>query len=253
MTILPAIDLKDGRCVRLHQGDMTTAVVYGEDPVAMARHWEAQGARYLHVVDLDGAVAGCPVNAALIGAICAAVAVPVEVGGGIRTGDAARALIDGGAARIILGTAAYGDPDFLSGLCGAFPGRIAVGIDARDGEVAGRGWTEQSGVRATTLAAQVAATGVACVIYTDIARDGTETGPNLETTRAMAQVLAPAGVPLIASGGVGAIEDVERVLALEPDGVTGLIVGRALYTGAVSLPAALAVAARRSSRGRGDA
>jgi phosphoribosylformimino-5-aminoimidazole carboxamide ribotide isomerase len=240
MVILPAIDLKDGRCVRLHQGDMATAVVYGGDPAGMARRWADEGAGYLHVVDLDGAFAGYPVNAVAIRAICTAVSIPVEVGGGVRDAATVSALLDGGVARVILGTAAYSDPGFVADLCAQFPGRIAVGIDARDGEVAGKGWVERSGVRAVDLAETVARAGVACVIYTDIARDGTETGPNIEATRAIAQVLAPHGVSVIASGGVGALADVARVATLGPDGVAGLIIGRALYTGAVTLPEAMA-------------
>jgi phosphoribosylformimino-5-aminoimidazole carboxamide ribotide isomerase len=249
MVILPAIDLQDGRCVRLRQGDMATAVVYGEDPAAMARHWAEAGAEYLHVVDLDGALAGRPVNAAVIRAICAAVSIPVEVGGGIRDAATASALLDGGAARVILGTAAYEDPTFVPMLCAQFPGRIAVGIDARHGEAAGKGWTERSGVSAVALAETVARAGIACVVYTDISRDGMQTGPNIDGTRAMARVLAPHGVPVIASGGVGCVADVERVASLGPDGVEGLIVGRALYTGAVALPEAMA-AARRAYRRR---
>lgn len=240
MVILPAIDLKDGRCVRLHQGEMATAIVYGDDPAGMARRWADEGAGYLHVVDLDGAFAGHPVNAAAIRAICAAVSIPVEVGGGVRDAATVTALLEGGVARVILGTAAYSDPGFVSDLCARFPGRIAVGIDARDGEVAGKGWVERSGIRAVDLADTVARAGVACVIYTDIARDGTETGPNIEATRAMAQVLAPHGVGVIASGGVGTLAHVERVATLGPDGVTGLIIGRALYTGAVALTEAMA-------------
>ncbi len=242
MVVLPAVDVKDGRCVRLVRGEMSTAVVYGDDPVAMAGRWADEGAEYLHVVDLDGAVAGRPVNAAVVGRICHAVRIPVQVGGGIRDAEGARTALESGAARVILGTAAYRDPSLLAALCGEFSGRIAVGIDARGEEVAGEGWTEAAAIGARALAVQVAAAGVACVIYTDIARDGTEIGPNVAGIRAMARLLAAHGVPLIASGGVGSLADVERVAALAPDGVAGLIIGRALYTGAVGLGAALAVA-----------
>lgn len=254
MTILPAIDLKDGRCVRLCQGDMATAVVYGDDPVAMARRWVSEGAEYLHVVDLDGAFAGYPVNAAAVHAICRAVPIPVEVGGGVRDAATARTVLDAGAARVILGTVAYSTPVLVEALSRELPGRIAVGIDARGDEAAGQGWNEPSGVHAVTLAEQAACAGVACVIYTDITRDGTEVGPNIEATRAMARVLARRGVPLIASGGVGSIADVRRVAALGPEGVAGLIIGRALYTGSISLPEALAIASgEKPAARRGDA
>jgi phosphoribosylformimino-5-aminoimidazole carboxamide ribotide isomerase len=254
MTILPAIDLKDGRCVRLCRGDMATAVVYGDDPVTMARRWMSEGAEYLHVVDLDGAFAGHPVNAAAVHAICRAVPVPVQVGGGVRDAATARAVLDAGAARVILGTVAYSTPALVEALSLELPGRIAVGIDARGEEAAGQGWREQSGVDAVTLAEQAACARVACVIYTDIARDGTEVGPNIEATRAMARVLAARGVPLIASGGVGSLADVRRVAALGPEGVAGLIIGRALYTGSVSLREALAVASGEKPAARkGDA
>jgi phosphoribosylformimino-5-aminoimidazole carboxamide ribotide isomerase len=244
MLVLPAVDVKEGRCVRLVRGEMSTAVVYGEDPVAMAGRWADEGAEYLHVVDLDGAVSGRPANAAVIERICRAVDVPVQVGGGIRDAHGARAALAAGAARVILGTAAYRDPPLLASLCREFPGRIAVGIDARGERVAGEGWTEVTAIGSRALAQQVAGAGVACVIYTDITRDGTAAGPNLEGIRTMARALAPHGVPLIASGGVGSVADVEGVAALEPDGVTGLVIGRALYTGAVTLRAALEAARR---------
>lgn len=253
MMILPAIDLKEGRCVRLLRGDMDTAVVYGDDPAAMARRWASEGAEYLHVVDLDGALAGRPINTAAVAAVCDAVGIPVQVGGGVRDAATAQALLDAGADRVIMGTAAYRDPGLVSTLCKRFPGRVAVGIDTRDEDVAGEGWTEQSGVSAVALAEQAARAGVAWVIFTDISRDGTQTGPNLSGVRSMARALAPHGIPLIASGGVGGLADVERVTALEADGVRGLIIGRALYTGAVSLCDALRIA-RRGARlpGGGD-
>ena len=246
MDILPAIDLKEGRCVRLLRGEMATAVVYGDDPVAMARRWTAEGATWLHVVDLDGALAGKSRNTDSIAEICAAVSTPVQVGGGVRDAGTARALLDGGAARVVLGTAAYRDPELVTALCCECPGRVAVGIDARGDEAAGEGWTERSGKSAIALAEQAARAQVACVIYTDIARDGTELGPNVEGIRTMARALARHGVPLIASGGVGTLAHVEQVAALAGDGVDGLIIGRALYTGAVALREAMAVAAGAS-------
>lgn len=252
MHILPAIDLKEGRCVRLLRGEMATAVVYGDDPAAMARRWAAEGASWLHVVDLDGALSGRSRNTATIAAICAAVSIPVQVGGGVRDAETARALLAGGARRVVLGTAAYRDPDLVAVLCREFPGRIAVGIDARGDEAAGEGWTERSGKSAVALAEQAARARVACVIYTDIGRDGTELGPNIDGIRAMTRALAPHGVPLIASGGVGSLEHVAQVAALGSEGVAGLIIGRALYTGAVALSDAMAAAAGAGCAGRGS-
>jgi phosphoribosylformimino-5-aminoimidazole carboxamide ribotide isomerase len=234
--VYPAIDLRGGRCVRLVQGDYARETVYGDDPIAVARRWAAAGARWLHVVDLDGARAGAPMQAAIVGKICAAVGIPVQVGGGLRDEAAVRTVLDAGAARAIVGTIAVREPDRCAALCRAFPGRIVVGIDARDGLVRVTGWLEGSEVDAVTLARRVAAQGAAAVVYTDIARDGTGRGPDLEGTRAVARA---AGVPVIASGGVGALADVRAVATLAADGVAGVIIGRALYTGAVALADAL--------------
>jgi len=239
MIVYPAIDLRGGRCVRLTQGAFDRETVYGDDPVAMARRWAAAGARWLHVVDLDGARAGRPVQRDLVAAICAAVSIPVQVGGGLRDAVAVAAVLDAGAARAVVGTVAAREPDRCREICRAHPGRVAVGIDARDGVVRVAGWTEGEALDATTLAARAGAMGAATVIYTDIARDGMQTGPDLEGTRAVARA---AGVPVIASGGVGAVADVRAVATLAADGVGGVIVGRALYTGAVDLAEALAVA-----------
>lgn len=239
MTVYPAIDLRGGRCVRLVEGDFARETVYDDDPVAVARRWEAAGARWLHVVDLDGARAGAPVQAALVARLCGAIRIPVEVGGGLRDEAAVRTVLDAGAARAIVGTVAVRDPELCTRLCATFPGRVAVGIDARDGLVRVAGWEEGSPVRAPDLARAVAARGAATVVYTDIARDGTEQGPNLEATRAVARA---AGIAVIASGGVGALAHVEAVAALAGDGVAGVIIGRALYTGAVRLADALRVA-----------
>jgi phosphoribosylformimino-5-aminoimidazole carboxamide ribotide isomerase len=238
MIVYPAIDLLAGRCVRLTQGDFARDTVYGEDPVTMARRWEALGARWLHVVDLDGARAGQPRQAPLVAAICAAVRIPVQVGGGLRTAAAVERVLETGAARAVVGTVAVRDPALCAALCREFPGRIAVGIDARDGLVRVAGWLEGEAVEAATLARAAAQRGAACIVSTDIGRDGMQDGPDLAGTRAVARA---AGIPVIASGGVGAIDQVRAVAALEPDGVAGVIVGRALYTGAVSLADALAV------------
>jgi phosphoribosylformimino-5-aminoimidazole carboxamide ribotide isomerase len=238
MIVYPAIDLRGGRCVRLTQGDFGRETVYGDDPVTVARRWEALGARWLHVVDLDGARAGQPVQASLVAAICAAVRIPVQVGGGLRDAAAVERVLEAGAARVVLGTIAVRDPGLCAAVCRTFPGRVAVGIDARDGLVRVAGWLAGEAVDAPTLAQAAAERGAACLVYTDIGRDGTEQGPDLEGTRAVARA---AGIPVIASGGVGALEHLRAVAALGGDGVTGVIVGRALYSGALALGDALAV------------
>jgi phosphoribosylformimino-5-aminoimidazole carboxamide ribotide isomerase len=239
MTVYPAIDLRGGRCVRLLRGAFERETVYGDDPVAVARGFVAAGARWLHVVDLDGARAGRPVQAALVAAICAAVDVPVQVGGGLRDAAAVDAVLAAGASRVVLGTVAVEDPELARTLCGAHPGRVALGLDARDGRLRVAGWTEGSELTPALLAARAAALGAAAVIYTDVGRDGTEEGPDLDGTRVVARA---AGVPVIASGGVGSVDHVRAVTRLAADGVAGIIVGRALYTGAVRLEDALAAA-----------
>jgi phosphoribosylformimino-5-aminoimidazole carboxamide ribotide isomerase len=239
VTVYPAIDLRGGRCVRLVEGDFARETVYGDDPVAMARRWQAAGARWLHVVDLDGARAGAPVQAAIVARICAAVSIPVQTGGGLRDEAAVRTVLDAGVARAIVGTVAVRDPVLCARLCGTFPGRVAVGIDARDGIARVAGWAEGSQARAADLARTVAAAGAATIVDTDIGRDGTERGPNVEETVAVARA---AGIPVIASGGVGNVAHVRAVAARAADGIEGVIVGRALYTGAVTLEDALAAA-----------
>jgi phosphoribosylformimino-5-aminoimidazole carboxamide ribotide isomerase len=240
MTVYPAIDLRGGRCVRLFEGDFARETVYGDDPIAVARRFEAAGARWLHVVDLDGARAGVPAQAELVARICRAIRIPVQVGGGLRDRVAVQTVLAAGAARAIVGTVAVRDPDLCERLCRAFPGRVVVGIDARDGVARVAAWEEGSTATATDLARAVAGRGAAAIVYTDIGRDGTERGPNVEETAAVARA---AGIPVIASGGVGALADVQAVAARAADGIEGVIIGRALYTGAVSLQEALAVAA----------
>ena len=240
MIVYPAIDLRGGRCVRLWQGAFDRETVYGDDPVAVARGFAAAGARWLHVVDLDGARAGRPLQTALVGAICAAVDVPVQVGGGLRDAAAVEAVLAAGARRAVLGTVAVHDPELARALCRAHPGRIALGLDARGGMLRVAGWTEGSGIAAATLAARALELGAAAVVYTDVGRDGTQEGPDLDGTRAVART---AGVPVIASGGVGTLAHVRAVAALAADGVDGIIVGRALYAGSFTLGEALAVAA----------
>jgi phosphoribosylformimino-5-aminoimidazole carboxamide ribotide isomerase len=236
MDVIPAIDLLEGRCVRLYQGDYAQSQVFDDNPVAVARQWAEQGATWLHLVDLDGARAGQPMNQQAIEAIVRAVDVPVQVGGGLRDRSAVANLLALGVRRVILGTVAVEQPELVEHLCQEFPGQIVVGIDARNGKVATRGWLETSDVEAVTLAQQMAAAGVAAIIYTDIHRDGTLQGPNKAALRELASAIS---VPVIASGGISSTSDLLSLLSLEPLGVTGAIVGRALYTGAVSLKEAI--------------
>jgi phosphoribosylformimino-5-aminoimidazole carboxamide ribotide isomerase len=227
--------------VRLTQGDFARETVYGDDPVGVARRWEALGARWVHVVDLDGARAGRPVQAPLVAAICAAVRIPVQVGGGMRDAAAVETALEAGAARVVLGTVAVREPARGAALCHAFPGRVAIGIDARDGVVQVAGWLEGGRVEAPALARTAAGWGAAAIVYTDIGRDGTEQGPDLGGTRAVALA---AGIPVVASGGVGSLEHVRGVATLADTGVAGVIIGRALYSGALDLRDALREAAR---------
>jgi len=243
MQIIPAIDLLDGQCVRLHQGDYDQVTRFSDDPVAQALAWQHQGAERLHLVDLDGARTGEPVNDRVVRAITSALAIPVQLGGGVRSVDRAEALLAYGLDRVILGTVALEQPDLVRQLATRHPGRIVVGIDARDGLVATRGWLESSAVAATSLAASFEGSGVAALITTDIATDGNLAGPNLGFLRAMAQA---SSIPVIASGGVGDLADLLSLLSLAPLGVEGVIVGRALYDGRVDLAEALqAIGPRR--------
>lgn len=236
MEILPAIDLLDGRCVRLYQGDYQQSQIYHENPVEVARQWAEQGATRLHLVDLDGAKVGKPVNLAAIEAIVRAISIPVQVGGGLRDRARVAQLLKLGVERVILGTVAVEQPELVASLCQEFPQQIVVGIDARNGRVATRGWLETSTVEATDLAQQMEKLGAAAIIYTDIHRDGTLIGPNLEALRELASHL---DIPVIASGGVSALRDLLSLSSLESLGVTGVIVGKALYTGDVNLEEAI--------------
>lgn len=237
MDVIPAIDILGGQCVRLYQGDYAQAQTFGEDPVAMAQHWERQGAGRLHVVDLDGAKQGHPVNLDVIQAIAQTLSIPVQVGGGLRSVEHVAQLLDRGVQRCILGTVAVEQPDLVKQLCDRFPGRIVLGIDARDGWVATRGWLETSQIRALDLAQTLSPLGLAAIIYTDIHRDGTLQGPNLDALRELAE---PLSIPVIASGGVSSLTDLLTLLRLEPLGVSGAIVGRAIYTGHLVLKEAIA-------------
>ncbi|WNZ23736.1 1-(5-phosphoribosyl)-5-[(5-phosphoribosylamino)methylideneamino]imidazole-4-carboxamide isomerase [Leptolyngbya sp. NK1-12] len=236
MEVIPAIDLLEGRCVRLYQGDYAQSEVFDDNPVAVARQWVDQGATCLHLVDLDGAKAGQPMNQMAIEAIVRAVDVPVQVGGGLRDRQSVAELLKLGVQRVILGTVAVEQPDLVAQLSQEFPSQIVVGIDARNGKVATRGWLETSEVEAVQLAQQMAELGVAAIIYTDIHRDGTLQGPNREALRELASAIT---IPVIASGGVSSVTDLLNLLTLEPIGVTGAIVGRALYTGNIELKEAI--------------
>jgi phosphoribosylformimino-5-aminoimidazole carboxamide ribotide isomerase len=237
MDVIPAIDLLDGHCVRLHQGDYDQVTRFSDDPVQQALEWQRQGARRLHLVDLDGARSGEPSNDTVIRGITTALSIPVQLGGGVRSAERAADLLSFGLDRVILGTVAVEQPALVRQLAARYPGRIVVGIDARNGRVATRGWLEESTVLATELAAGFADSGIAAIISTDIATDGTLAGPNLEALRQMA-LASP--VPVVASGGVGDLSDLLSLLSLAPLGVEGVIVGRALYDGSVDLAEALA-------------
>lgn len=239
MIIFPAIDIRGGKCVRLTEGRFDAETVFADNPVDMALRWAAEGGEYLHVVDLDGALAGKPVNLDIIKAIVKAVAVPVQVGGGIRTLENAAELLDAGVARVILGSVAVKQPELVKRACQEYGDKIVVGIDAKDGVVAVEGWGISGGVGAEELAARMADAGVARIIYTDISRDGMLSGVNVAATRSLAKA---AGIPVIASGGVSSLADIIAVRDAQQDGVEGVIVGKAIYTGALALPEAIKTA-----------
>lgn len=235
--LYPAIDLKDGACVRLLRGEMDQATVFNTDPGAQAAAFESAGAQWVHIVDLNGAFAGKPVNAAAVDSILAAVTVPVQLGGGIRDMAMIDHWLGAGVARVILGTVALRDPNLVKAACAAHPGRIAVGIDARDGFVAVEGWAETSDVKAEDLARRFEDAGVAAIIHTDIARDGAMEGPNIDASAALAESVS---IPVIVSGGVSRLEDVMAVHARRASGLSGVISGRAIYDGRLDITATLA-------------
>jgi phosphoribosylformimino-5-aminoimidazole carboxamide ribotide isomerase len=230
MLLIPAIDLKDGHCVRLKQGDMAQATVFSEDPAAMASAWLGKGARRLHLVDLNGAFAGKPQNFAAVRAILKAVGddIPVQLGGGIRDLDTIEKYIDAGLRYVIIGTAAVKNPGFLKDACSAFGGHVIVGLDAKDGKVATDGWSKLTGHEVVDLARKFEDWGVESIVYTDIGRDGMLTGINIEATVKLAQALT---IPVIASGGLSGLQDIERLCAVEDEGIEGVICGRAIYSG----------------------
>jgi phosphoribosylformimino-5-aminoimidazole carboxamide ribotide isomerase len=233
MLIIPAIDLKDGQCVRLRQGLMDDSTVFSDDPVAMAARWVEAGCRRLHLVDLNGAFAGEPVNGEVVTAIAAAYPqLPIQIGGGIRNLETIEHYINAGVSYVIIGTKAVKEPEFVAQACAAFPGKVIVGLDAKDGLVATDGWAEVSEVRATDMARRFESDGVAAIVYTDIARDGMMQGVNVQATVAMAQA---SSIPVIASGGITNIEDIRGLLAVSNSGICGAITGRAIYEGTLDV------------------
>ena len=233
MLIIPAIDLKDGQCVRLRQGLMDDSTVFSDDPVAMAARWVEAGCRRLHLVDLNGAFAGEPVNGAVVTAIAAAYPdLPIQIGGGIRTLETIEHYINAGVSYVIIGTKAVKEPEFVAEACAAFPGKVIVGLDAKDGLVATDGWAEVSELRATDLARRFESDGVAAIVYTDIARDGMMQGVNVEATVIMAQA---SSIPVIASGGITNIDDIRALKGVADQGICGAITGRAIYEGTLDV------------------
>ncbi|HJU63672.1 MAG TPA: 1-(5-phosphoribosyl)-5-[(5-phosphoribosylamino)methylideneamino]imidazole-4-carboxamide isomerase [Candidatus Binatia bacterium] len=232
MLIIPAIDIKDGRCVRLFQGDMDKETIYFDRPIDAARHWVKEGATFIHVVDLNGAVEGRPVHTREVETICKETGLSVELGGGLRSTESVEAALALGVSRVVVGTAAYENREFLRALCRRFPEKIVVGIDARNGRVAIKGWKETTSMDAVELAKRCQEDGASRIIYTDISRDGTREGLNVEETVKLARAVR---IPVIASGGIATLDDIRSLLPLEKDGVEGIIVGRALYNGGFTL------------------
>lgn len=241
MIVIPAIDLKEGKCVRLEQGLMERDTVYNDNPAAQALVWEGKGAELLHIVDLDGAFAGEPKNRGAIEAIVKALKIPTQLGGGIRDLATIEAYLGMGIGRVIIGTAAQRNPELVQEACRKFPGQIVIGIDAKNGMVAVQGWAEVTGVTALELAKKFEGFGVAAIIYTDISRDGMMQGPNIEATKALAEGIS---IPVIASGGVSTLRDIENLMAVESAGISGAITGKAIYSGAIDLAEAIALTKR---------
>ena len=241
MIVIPAIDLKGGNCVRLEQGEMHRDTVFSDNPAEQALKWQDAGAELLHLVDLDGAFAGEPRNKGAIEAIIKALRIPAQLGGGIRDIATIEAYLSLGLSRVIIGTAAQRNPELVVEACKKFPGRIVVGIDAKNGMVAVQGWAELTGITAVDLARKFEDCGVSAIIYTDISRDGMMGGPNLEATKSLAEAIS---IPVIASGGVSSLKDIENLMAIEQSGISGAITGKAIYTGAINLAEAIALTKR---------
>lgn len=244
MIVIPAIDLKEGRCVRLEQGEMHRDTVFSDNPAEQALKWQQAGAELLHLVDLDGAFAGQPKNKAAIEAILKALTIPAQLGGGIRDITTIEAYLSLGLSRVIIGTAAQRNPELVIEACQKFPGQIVVGIDAKNGMVAVQGWAEVTDITAVDLAKKFEDCGVSAIIYTDISRDGMMAGPNLEATKSLAEAIS---IPVIASGGVSSLKDIENLMAIEASGISGAITGKAIYTGAIDLAEAIALTKRGCS------
>jgi phosphoribosylformimino-5-aminoimidazole carboxamide ribotide isomerase len=242
MLIIPAVDIKNGKCVRLYQGRMDEETVFSDDPSAMAKRWADEGAEIIHVVDLDGAVEKSPRNLDSIKRIIDRINAQVQVGGGIRNEKTVKMFFDMGVKRVVIGTEAIQNPKFVKDVCRAFPDKIVVGIDARNGMVAIEGWTKTTQIKALDLAKQFEDSGVAAVNFTDIHRDGMKTGPNIDETRRLAEAVS---IPVVASGGVSTIEDIKNLMALETVGVVGIITGRALYSGSLNLKEAIDISRSR--------
>ena len=244
MIIIPAVDIKDGKCVRLLQGRKDKETVFSDDPVAMARRWQQEGARRIHVIDLDGAFEKKPKNLSVIERMIQEIDVPIQVGGGIRDRKAVDRYMQAGADRVIIGTEAIRNPDLVAECCKDYPDRVVVAIDARGGLVAIEGWVETTRTPAVELARQFEATGIAAINFTDIHRDGMQTGPNIEETRKLAEAIS---IPVVASGGVSSLEDIRNLLPLEAVGVVGVITGKALYAGTLRLGDAIAASGSRAA------
>lgn len=238
MDVIPAVDIKNGKCVRLFQGRMDSETVFSDDPAAMAKRWEDEGAEFIHIVDLDGAIEKSPQNLGSIRKIINSVDAHIQVGGGIRNERTIRMFLEIGVKRVIIGTEAIRNPKLVKDACKEFPGQIVVGIDARNGWVAIEGWTKTTQIKAVDLAIQFEDSGVAAINFTDIHRDGMQTGPNIEETRRLAEAV---NIPVVASGGISSIEDIQNLMPLETVGVVGVIIGRALYSGRLKLKEAIEV------------
>ena len=245
MIIIPAVDIKGGKCVRLEQGRMDRETVFSDLPEEMALRWEQRGAERLHLVDLDGAVQGTAFNKEAIKRVVAAVSIPVQLGGGIRDLETIGDYVNLGVESVIIGTQAYKKPEFVKAACGEYPGRIIVGIDLRGKSVSVEGWTESTTITGVELGKRFVDLGISAIVFTDIKRDGMKKGPNIAATREFAQNV---DIPVIAAGGIGSIQDVEDVLVLEGDGVSGMIIGRALYDGSISLKKAIAIRKNKGSK-----